>query len=295
MKQIYEWFDKGYVCPFKTAISWDGLYSASKSRHTTLYTDEYFTNMIKELGTTKYNTDVAITTAITPMTIDDLYESYKFCLDNNVYNWGYYFIHEANYDDIKFQIKFKEQIEKIAQLYLEYESSNCDISYYNWQLIYSKRKEPKNFMLCHKLGNNYHIHSDGSIYPCIYFGDHRAFKIGDLENGIDYNEQQRFIDEYSIMPKCNYKICNQCQCSECPASNYVHNKSISKRFCNLCSILKIENEIYDKYALKTKKSNLYIPNDIYYKSELDNMKNCDIIEHNDTGFKSPNYQGVREW
>ena len=293
MKIIYEWCDKGYIEPHKTAISWDGIYSASKSRKTSgKYNDEFFCNMIKELGKTQYNKDISITTAITPMTIDDLYDSYKFCLENNVFNWGYYFIHEGDYSDSSLQNKFKEQIEKIAKLYLEYYNKGEEVSYYNWQLIYSKRKNPDNFYICNKLGNNYHIDMDGDIYPCIYFGDHKAYKIGNLESGIDNYILEKFKNEYSILPKCDFKNCGNCQCSECPASNFVHNKSVSARFCNLCKILPIENEIYEKYA-KDLGDELYIPNDI--KKCIDNLKNSDIVYTEKTGIESPNFNGVRKW
>lgn len=294
MDIIYDWCDKGYIVPNKVAISWDGIYSASKSRKVKgKYNDEYFRNVIRDLGKSPYNVDISVTTAITPYTIDDLYESYKFCLENNVLNWGYYFIHEGNYSSPQLQHKFKEQIEKIAKLYLEYLNRGEEVYYYNWQMIYTKRKNNDRFFLCNKLGNNYHIDMYGDIYPCIYFGDHRAFKIGNLNDGI-YDEQlNKFIKEYTKLPKCNHKKCNNYQCSECPASNYVHNNSVCERFCNLCEILNIENEIYDTYAYNLG-NELYIPNDM--KKNVDNLVNDDIVyDEENTSIVSPNFNGVRKW
>lgn len=303
MEVVYDWCDKKIICPHKTAISWDGVYSASKSRLTKgKYDDEFFKNVVKKLGTTKYNHDICVTPAITPMTLPDLSESYKFCLENNVFNFGYYFIHEANYHGKEFADEFRKQLTEIAKLYLEYSEKGEELYYYNWQLIYTKRKMPKNFFLCSKLGNNYHIDINGDIYPCIYFGDHRIFKVGDLKNGIDYEKLKQFEKEFLVLPLCNHRNCGNLQCTECPASNLVHNKSLSKRFCNLCGILPIETEIYDEYASKIsslfKHDSLYIPKDEYMRGSkmFDNLKlESTAVFHNDSGINSPAFNGVRKW
>ena len=307
MDIVYEWCDKKIVRPDKVAISWDGLYSASKSRFTKgKYDDEFFQNVIRELGQTKYNESIAITIAITPQTLPDLYDSFKFCFDNNVFNVGYYFIHEADYNNEDLMKTFKEQIEKIAQLVVERINKGDYISYYNWQLIKTKRLHPSKFFLCGKLGNNYHIDTNGDIYPCIYFGDHRVYKLGSLKDGLDNFLLKAFTREYLVYPKCKFKTCNCVQCSECPASNLVHNHSLGKRFCNLCQLLPIENEIYDKYASQIDSiyiDHLYVPNDmekygssinenIFYNGSYQEVQNR---SESCSGIKSPHYEGVRQW
>lgn len=303
MDVVYDWCDRKIICPHKTAISWDGIYSASKSRLTKgKYDDEFFKNVIKKLGTTKYNHDICVTPAITPMTLPDLAESYKFCLENNVFNFGYYFIHEANYHGVEFANEFRKQLTEIAKLYLEYSNKGEELYYYNWQLIYTKRKMPKNFFLCSKLGNNYHIDINGDIYPCIYFGDHKTFKVGSLTDGINEEKLKQFEKEFLVLPLCNHRKCGNLQCTECPASNLVHNKSLSKRFCNLCSILPIETQIYDEYASQIsslfKHDSLYIPKDEYMRGSkmFDNLHlEENAVFHTETGINSPAYNGVRKW
>ena len=303
MDVVYDWCDRKIICPHKTAISWDGIYSASKSRLTKgKYNDEFFKNVIKKLGTTKYNHDICVTPAITPMTLPDLAESYKFCLENNVFNFGYYFIHEANYHGVEFANEFRKQLTEIAKLYLEYSNKGEELYYYNWQLIYTKRKMPKNFFLCSKLGNNYHIDINGDIYPCIYFGDHKTFKVGSLTDGINEEKLKQFEKEFLVLPLCNHRKCGNLQCTECPASNLVHNKSLSKRFCNLCSILPIETQIYDEYASQIsslfKHDSLYIPKDEYMRGSkmFDNLHlEENAVFHTETGINSPAYNGVRKW
>lgn len=303
MNVIYDWCDRQLIVPRKTAISWDGIHSASKSRLTGgKYNDDFFLDVVKDLGKTRYHKDICLTPAITPNTINELYDSMKFCFEHNVYNFGYYFIHEANYSDPIFVKEFKNQLIKMAELYLEYINKGLDVSYYNWQVIYTKRKMPKNFFLCSKLGNNLHIDIDGKIYPCIYFGDHKTFSIGDLQNGLNYDEMKRFSDEFLTFPKCNFKHCENLQCSECPASCYVHKKSLSERFCNQCHILPIETEIYDEYAPKIDNlylhPNLYIPKDEYLRGMkiYDQLKDNSLaVYHDDTGIKSPSFNKVRTW
>ena len=159
--------------------------------------------------------------------------------------------------------------------------------------------------MCGKLGKNYHIDTNGDIYPCIYFGDHRVYKLGSLEEGLDQFYLKQFSMEYLVYPKCKFKTCNCVQCSECPASNLVHNNSLANRFCNLCQLLPIENEIYDKYSQNIDsifRHHLYVPNDLEkYGASI----NENIYEHgyrepqnrseSCSGIKSPHFEGVRKW
>ena len=113
---------------------------------------------------------------------------------------------------------------------------------------------------------------------------------------------KQFENEFLVQPLCNHKKCGNIQCTECPASNLVHNKSLSKRFCNLCGILPIETEIYDKYAPQVNSlfnhTNLWIPKDEYMRGStmFDNLKpESEAVFHEDTGVLSPAYKGVRKW
>lgn len=289
MDLIYEWCDKKIICPYKTSISWDGIHN-SLSRHSNI-SDEYYLDELKKLGKSAYNDTISIVHSINPYNIDFLFDSFKYCYENNVKNVGYYFIHEANYENMI--DKFTFQLEKIAEYYFNNQKNN--IRFYNWELIYSTKLYKKNFYLCNKLGNNYHIDMFGDIYPCIYFGDHRLFKIGNIKTGLDNEKIKLFELLYSRKPSCQYYKCNCTQCSECPASNFVHNKDICKRFENLCLLHKIELDIYNKYNIENK--NLNIKNDILYSQESkENKKNIDYnFYFNDNTFISPNFEKVRKW
>lgn len=291
MDKIYNWIEHNYIVPHKLAISWDGIYN-SLSRKSNISND-YYLNEIKKIGQSKYSDRISFVHSINPQNIDYLYDSFKFCYDNNVMNIGYYFIHEANYENLL--DKFKIQIEKIAQMVVDYNNQGKDIKYYNWQNIYTSRLNKKNFFLCNKLGNNYHIDMFGDIYPCLYFGDHRTYKLGDLTNGLNKEMLKKFEDEYLRFPKCNYKNCKCFQCAECPGSNYVHNHNLGYRFQNLCKIHQIENEIFDKYSPMLKYNNLYIPNDVHNNVNFDNIKECLECEEDISGIYSPHYDQVKNW
>lgn len=292
MNLIYKWINERLVVPYKVSISWDGIHN-SWSRKSCIK-DEYYLNEIKTLGKSAYNNDISIVHSINPETIDYLYDSFKYCYENNCFNIGYYFIHEANYSHLI--DKFKYQIEKIAQLVIDYMNKGYDVYYYNWQHIHTSLNNKNNFFLCNKLGYNYHIDMFGDIYPCIYFGDHRTFCLGNIKDGIDKNKLNLFIDNYLRYPNCDYKKCQCYHCSECPASNYVHNHSLSERFKNICELQKIEIDIFKKYSPMIKKyDSLFIPNDIQNKHNTLVLKDCLSCVDNNTGIISPNYNNVKSW
>lgn len=294
--KIIEWCNKKTIVPYKTSISWDGLCSCSKSRLSNSYTDEYILNELKKIGNSRYNEQISIVYAITPITLPYMYDSFKWLIDNGLTNFGYYFIHEANYQGI--EKEFENQIDKISQLLVEELSKVNDIRFYNWELLLSRRLYPENFYLCNKLGMNYHIDIDGKIYPCIYFGDHKAIEIGDIKSGIDIEKRDNFVKNYLRHPTCDYKYCKCFQCTECPASCFVHNHSLQKRFENQCVLLKIENRVYDKYLSELKeyqKKKFIISDDVCVKNEYKILDDCLSCSINNFGVVSPNYNRVQKW
>lgn len=297
--KLLEWFDKGYLNDYNCAFSWDGLYSASKSRKIKVFNDEYFQNAIKIIGRNNHNR-ITVTFAITPDTIDDLYDSLKYCYDNNVLNFNYYFIHEGNYDNEELLKKFTEQLEKVARFIVDVFNNGKIIYLHNWKLLMNKQKSNYPFYLCAKLGQSYHVDVDGTIYPCVYFGDHQAFPIGDICKGLDETKVNDFCNQYLTYPKCPFKTCNCYQCSECMASNYVHNGNMSCRFQNACKYHQIENQIFDEYSQKIESilfEKLYkTMNEDYMSNAFLNIEEYNYTNNSKTnGILSPNYDNVRNW
>jgi len=313
---ILDWINKKILESKRTAISWDGIYSESKSRQSknSKFSDLFFNNVIKKIGSSKYNKYIYISHAITPFTIKYLYDSFKFAIDNGIKNIGFYYIHEANYNDRNFVSSFRENIEKIASLFVScYKNIETRFTYYNWQMIYSKKNMKQLDIIkstkCHKLGRVLHIDQFGDIYPCVYFGDHRAMCIGNVKDGfLKRDVIASFLNQYSEKPLCNYNECNNFHCFECPASCYVHNGHMMKRFSNLCELLTIEKDIYDRYIKLldiNKLDEKYFWNEIEHEtktyenrlSSVDSVKlpfgECYLDNKNLT--LSNNYEMVRSW
>lgn len=248
--------DKKILNPKRTTISWDGIYSASKSRKSKdKFDDEFFKNVIKTIGKSRYNRHITITHAITPSTINYLHESLLFALDQGIKNFSFYYIHEADYTDRTFVESFRHQMKLLAEEFIKrYDDLNTRFVYYNWQLLYTKIGAPTDILnmqastMCQKLGKSIHIDQYGDIYGCIYFGDHRALKLGHIAEGIDTTRINSFIEEYTTKPDCNLGSCGNSHCFECPAANYVHNGAMSKRFANTCELLAIERNIFNEYS-----------------------------------------------
>lgn len=248
---LFDWIKRGILTPRRTAISWDGLHTASLSRHSKSreYTDEFFLRMISELGQSEYASDICVTHAVAPSTLPFLAESFKYAVSQNIKNIGHYYIHEANYSDPALVDCFNKELTKISQLFVErYASPKERFIYWNYQLLWSKLNlKPEDMIastMCQKLGRTLHIDPNGDVYGCIYFGDHRAFRLGTIKDGINQNILEAFIQEYREAPHCNLDACTHHHCFECPAANYVAHGSMSKRFMNTCELLSIEKTIF---------------------------------------------------
>ena len=73
--------NENYFYSKHCCISWDGLFSSSLSRKINgKYDDEYFKNMILQLGKSEYNDKISIVHALTPETLPYLADSFKFGL-----------------------------------------------------------------------------------------------------------------------------------------------------------------------------------------------------------------------
>lgn len=253
---LFDLIDKKVLNPKRTTISWDGIYSASKSRKSkNKFDDTFFNNIIKKIGKSKHNRHITVTHAITPDTIDYLHESLVFALEQGVKNFSFYYIHEADYTDRKFVESFKTQVNLLAEEFIKrFDDLNTRFVYYNWQLLYTKMgalTDEKNMQastMCQKLGKSIHIDQYGDLYGCIYFGDHRALKLGHIAVGIDKGRIETFIKEYTTKPDCNLGSCGNSHCFECPAANYVHNGAMANRFANTCELLAIERQVFSKYS-----------------------------------------------
>jgi radical SAM protein with 4Fe4S-binding SPASM domain len=253
---ILNLIDQGYLSGNGVTISWDGIHSASKSRKPKApeHDDKFFNDVIMKFSSTPYHDEFSVVYAITPHTVDDLYESLVYCLDNGIRKFNTYFVHEANYDSMEFVSRYKQQLTLVAQEFVDrYPYLDKRWIYHDWNVIKYRKKHPINvarLTKCPNLGKVLHINTSGDVYPCVYFSDHNAYQLGNIVGGLSKGPLERFIAEYFKSPICNYGNCSNVQCFECPGSNLVHNGDMNKRFMNTCSLRSIEMDVFNQYFPK---------------------------------------------
>lgn len=256
LEGVIDLMDRGIFDPDGCKFSWDGIYSASRSRKpkNTYYGDKFFNDKIELLGKSKYKDKMLVRTAITPDTIDDLYDSVKFLLDSGCTKWEYYLLTDCDaYRDESFQNRFRYQLEKISKLIELYPNFN----FYNWDTMYFSKhvvKETKEEKLrsigCRHLGTSLYVSKTGKLYPCGFFTDDSLYEdsrliIGDIYEGFDYNTMKSFVEEYYKQPMCEWKTCKNKQCFECPALSKYRKGSLNEKLMQACRIRDIELEIFN--------------------------------------------------
>ena len=276
--------EDGILNPKNVGISWDGDSTTRQSDN----------SLIDNLLKYDFYDDVNVTYSITPMSINHMVDDFKMCWDRGIKDISYYFIHEGNYDNLKLQEKFRENIDELTKEFLKRKIFDEKLTFFNfiyWHYC-KKTNKPK---ICTKLGKGFSVGLDGKIYPCIYFGDHHKNSIGDIYNGLNKELINKFIEEYNKPYTCDWKNCSNSNCQECPASNSVHNGGCSIKTLNICQMHNIESEVYSKYTtkvdfdepmFKTSVPNFMLDNKKEeFSGDLDYKK----------GIESPALEKVRNW
>lgn len=260
MIKVFEWIKKRIIFPAQVNLSWDGYESFSKIRKgkTVIYNDKFFNDNLVKISERGYGELINVSYALTPYNINNFFDDFQFAINCGVRNFSYYLIHEGNYNNKDFIDRFREQIFDINNyLFENFYSLMEPINFYNHKVLYTRNmighdeSEFKNLISCGKLGSSFHIDTLGDIYPCIYFGDHRTFHIGNLDDGGFYQDRvSEFINE-CILSKYNCDgTCKNNHCFECPACNYVSNGSINFHSKHACEIYSAERELFN-IILKT--------------------------------------------
>ena len=265
MGEILELLDDGILYPHGTKVSWDGIYSASKSRKPKGgYTDAHFNEQIKLVGQSKWNKDVLIRTAVTEDTVDDLYTSLLFALDSGCRKWEYYFISDYDrYGSADFNRRFQKQIELIAKEYVKrYDDLRTRWTYSNWDNMYFANNMSQDAMSkmravsCRHLGRGLYIAYDGRVFPCGYFdsfsryssggefGEPVKYTLGTIYDGIDETVAKEFVSEYLNPPTCDYTTCGNMHCFECPAANKKRIGELNAKHCRTCGMLTAERNVF---------------------------------------------------
>lgn len=260
--------NEGVLYAHGTKISWDGIFSASKSRKPKdkRFDDCYFEEQIKRIGRSPWRRDILIRTAVTEETVDDLHESLQFLLMHGCRKWEYYFISDyPAYATPDFLMRFRTQLERIAEDYVScYRQRETRWTYGNWDALFFTRFQPKTLgkqraVSCRHLGRGLYIAYDGSVLPCGFFdgysnytigscdGPAPLYTLGNIYDGIDPKTTARFVQEYLDPPMCDYTACGNLHCFECPAVNRKNLGRLNARHCNTCGLLTAEREVFERW------------------------------------------------
>ena len=256
---LIDLWNDGILNPWGCKISWDGIYSASKSRkpkNIDVFNDDYFNRTITTLGKSDYNDKVLVRTACTPDTIDNLYDAYKFALDNGCYKWEYYPLSDCDYyKDPDFLKKFEEQLYYIFEENALEENrdkivANVDTMLYTNNMT---EKERLRSISCRHLGHFLHVGIDGSLYPCGYFSDdafysNQTLKIGDVFTGLYPEVIDKFTKEYNQTPMCSVAEEDGCKCFhcfECPAVSKFYKNNLQNKMRQQCVMRHIEKKVFE--------------------------------------------------
>ena len=256
MKALIELFDEGILDPWGSKISWDGIYSASKSRKpkNKNYNDYYFNKNIKLLGESKYADKVLVRTALTENTVDNLCESALYAFDVGCTKWEYYYLTDAEYyKDPIFIECFKYQIEDLKLAYGDnlLQIQNVDTFLYNKYLLDKNEENRLRSIACRHLGTSLYIDMDGNLYPCGFFSPDAVFDdsklcIGNIYTGFYKDVLEDFCKEYSTAPMCNNNnTCNLYHCFECPAVSKYRNNHLQSKLMQACGLRYVEAKVFD--------------------------------------------------
>jgi MoaA/NifB/PqqE/SkfB family radical SAM enzyme len=256
MEGLIELMDEGVLRSWGCKYSWDGIFSSSNSRKpkNKKYDNLFFNNKLSIIGRSRYKDDILIRIALTPNTVDTLYDSFKYALDNGCNKLEYYYLTDCEeYRDLKFIEKATAQLEKIATLKLEY-----NFTYSNWDALYfteyclDKEKDRLRSIACRHLGRSLYIEMDGKIAPCGFFSKDAVFNgcelyMGSIEEGFYRDKVKSFIDQYKEVPMCYNTQCSSLHCFECPATNLFRTGNMQNKLYQTCVLRNIEREIFLEY------------------------------------------------
>lgn len=157
----------------------------------------------------------------------------------------YFFKNKKNVDVLK------KEYERLAKFYVE-EILAGSFNYYNiyfnrfFKMLARLYHQNKIWGCCSAGIGQIAVDAKGDIYPCTTFLDIKAFKIGDVFNGIDSNLKGVLLDsEITNDPMCN-KCFAKVLCKgagSCYNINYYYNKSITKPVEEYCDIFRFKTKL----------------------------------------------------
>ena len=284
---IIELFDDGVIDPWSTKVSWDGIYSASKSRkpkdNKDKFTDRFFREeLIEKLGKSGYGKYIILSMGLSKEIVENLSDSFRYAVESGCDKVEFYPIYFREdplyYRDKAFMEDIRNQLESIADLYIEH-----PFGYENWNNLYYTEiiNSGKPIDLsCDILGHMLYVNEQGKIYPCVIFNEYEHFRndfcLGSVKDGIEHSKAKMIDLVLDSFEGSECSKCDEYHCSRCPANIYYIRKygGITSG-CYLNPIKRIEREVFLKKAPEldeeTRKKIIGRMNFTTNKSFIDNM------------------------
>lgn len=270
LKELIGLMDEGYIEPYFFHLSWDGLHSASRSRlvKNKAYDDEFFNKNIKYLGTlcNEYREGINIRTAATRDTIDELFDDYRFVVENGCKHWEYYVINDEKvFEEDDFISKTEEQLRKIFLYAREHKIAEYIINIENMlYMCYNDIKmdfqSRRRWVTCRHLGTTLFFNPQGEIFPCSLSDDiskvhDEDTNFGNIYEGLDKTKMENFVADYNKPPSCGMmykgKPCHALHCFECMVTCKHCAGSLESKLRNQCELRHMEMRLFKEIFLDT--------------------------------------------
>lgn len=247
---------EGVLRPDRVGFSWDGVRGTDTRRNK--FGDEFFRNKLMELAGSKWKDDVFIQLSVHPDVIPYLAESVEFLRSIGLTNTGTYLIRGYEYTDSDAEL-YSSEMNKICKIFEEsyindvkrlryFEFTKCWMDY-----VHREKCSIDYTTKCRKLGRAVHIAMDDKLYPCIYFGDHGIFDIGNIQDGINSDSISEFKNQYNEKSKCiENNSCTIKHCSSCEAVNFHKRGHLQSKDESHCKMRYVEKMFFLRLM-----SNLY--------------------------------------
>lgn len=254
---VLDLMNKGYIDVISSKISWDGIHSASKSRlpKNNEYNDSFFNDCIKKYGKSKFGNEMLIAYALNRDTIDDLFKSFKYAVENGCTKLSYYYLFlpqcKGYYQDKEFLKKIKEQLYLVADYY-----NSHYFDYENWNNLYYVNYIDKNSTIfrdnaCNNFGTMIYVDMNGKMYPCMMASNDSSCNdnkpvicIGDIWNGFSEGRLREFGKLYSGFKPCDNK-CDNYHCEQCPVMMKYKDQYFKDYLYDMCQLSEIEKEVFN--------------------------------------------------
>ena len=253
---------------FQLRISIDGNRYTHELNRKSKNGIRYFDKILHNLGELKRrNIRYTARMTVTNETLPYLYENIKWFTENNIKSIFIGLDNNGVFTEQEFRI-LDSQLESISEFYIQQYKKGDPISISQFDGVFLKMlwKFNLNFGMCSAGRDTFKILPNLDIYPCEYVVDNPHFRIGNINEGIDFKKSVDLayenFEKGQTREDCHEcKIADYCYQMKCGYSNYVKTGKINIPCDSDCRIERINYKHAKKVLLFLAKEK----NDILYE------------------------------